>query len=164
MCLRHRHMKFNPVPSQWIGWGQLGFGSYLGVRVKAVALSLSHLTAAGLLLKAQCWSQMLNGCQVQHVILNIWNYGRTALQACSCSFSLHKTQEVSQQWKPPTLSLVNSTHSLASRTKRLETLNFLWRWVKTEFSDVNCFVNGFLFLLWINKFSTVGVFLSMAQR
>lgn len=118
--------EIRPYSPQWTGWGQLGFGSYLRVKVKAVALSLGHLTVGGLLLKAHSWSQMLNGCQVQLVILNVWNYGRTTLQACSCSFSLHKTREVSQQQKPPPLSLVGSTHSLVSGTKRLELLSIFF--------------------------------------
>lgn len=112
--------------TQWIGRGQSCFGSYLGVKVKAADVSSSHLSAAGLLLKAHSWSQMLNGCQGQHVILNIWNYGRTALQACSCSFSLQKTQEVSQQWKPVPLSLVGSIHSLLSQCERPEMLSIFF--------------------------------------
>lgn len=110
----------------WIGWGQSYFGSYLGVKVKAADVSSSHLSAAGLLLKAHSWSQMLNGCQGQLVILNIWNYGRTALQACSCSFSFHKTWEVSQQWKPLPLSLVGSIHSLLSQYARAEVLSIFF--------------------------------------
>lgn len=38
--------------TQWIGQGQSCFGSYLGVKVKAADVSSSHLSAAGLLLKA----------------------------------------------------------------------------------------------------------------
>lgn len=151
-------MKFNPIPSQWLGWGQLGFGSYLQVKVKAVAMSLSHLYCCwfiteGSQLKSNAVS--LPACHFEY--MKLWENNITSLFLQL--FLTENSISLTKQQNPPPLSLVwaCSAHSPESGTKRLETLSnarntdsFLCRWIKTDTSNVKCFVKLFCFCV-VNK-------------